>query len=138
MPQDITLTAENFIAQLITPFHQDRMLLSQDAARRKPDLHFDNSRCHAVRSIIDEMAKLRCERLAHPAYSPDITLCDFYLFSCRKDTLAGFHTDADAELLQEVQGILTPINRTEVKYAFGHWIERYQSVATNKGECYPE
>jgi hypothetical protein len=37
-----------------------------------------------------------------------------------------------------VQGMLTAIDRTEVKIAFGHWIERSQSVATNKSEYYPE
>jgi hypothetical protein len=60
------------------------------------------------------------------------------LSSWRKDQLAAFHGDDNAKLLQEVQRILTPIDRTEVINAFGHWIERCQSVATNKGEYDPE
>jgi hypothetical protein len=91
-----------------------------------------------VRSVTDEMAKLRCKRGAHPPDSPDLAICDFYLFSRLKDKLAGFHADDDAKLLREVQEILTAIDRTEVKNAFGHWIERFQWVATNKGDYDPD
>jgi hypothetical protein len=84
------------------------------------------------------MRKFRCKRGAHPPYSDDLAIHDFYLFSDLKDKLAGFHADHDAELLQEVQGILTGIDRAETKNAFGHWIERCQWVATNKGKSYPE
>jgi hypothetical protein len=37
-----------------------------------------------------------------------------------------------------VQGILTVIDRTEVKNAFGHWIKQCQWVATIKCEYYLE
>jgi hypothetical protein len=84
------------------------------------------------------MGKFPCKRGAHPPYSPDLAISDFYLFSGLKDKLAGFHADDDAELLGEVQGIATAIDPTEVKIAFEHWIERSQSVATNKDEYYPE
>jgi hypothetical protein len=33
MPQDITFTAKYFIAQVLTPLHQHRMSVLQDAAR---------------------------------------------------------------------------------------------------------
>jgi hypothetical protein len=59
----------------------------------------------------------------HPPYSLGLAICDFDLLSRRKDKLAGFHADDNTELLREVQGILTAIDRTEVKIAFGHWIE---------------
>jgi hypothetical protein len=45
------------------------------------------------------MAKLGCKRVTHPPYSPDLTICDFFLFSRLKDELVGFHADDDAELL---------------------------------------
>jgi hypothetical protein len=70
------------------------------------------------------MAKSQCNRVARPHYSPELAICDFYLFSLKNDKLAGFHADHDAELPQEVQGILTAIDRTKVTNAFGHWIER--------------
>jgi hypothetical protein len=91
------------------------MSLSQDAARRNVNLHFDNSRFHTAWSVTDTMAKLRCKRVAHPAYSSDMAICDFYLFSRGKDKLVGFHADDHAQLLQEGQGLLTAVNRTEAK-----------------------
>jgi hypothetical protein len=114
------------------------MSLSQDAARRKPDLHFDQSRCHMVRSVPDEMATLQCKRVAHPPYFRDLAICELYLLSRLKNNVAGSHADDEADVLREVQGILAVIDRTEVKNAFGHWIEQCQWVATNKSEYYLE
>jgi hypothetical protein len=84
------------------------------------------------------MVKLRCKRGTDSPYSPDVAIGDFYLFSCPKDKVAGFHADDDAELLRKVQEILTSIDRTEVKNSFGHWIERCQWVATDTDEYNPE
>jgi hypothetical protein len=82
------------------------MSLLQDVPRRKLYQHFDNPRCHAAWYVIDEMTKLRCKRVAHSPYSPDLTICDFYSFSRLKYKLAGFHVDDDdAEFLREMQGI---------------------------------
>jgi hypothetical protein len=84
------------------------------------------------------MAKLRCNRGAHPPYSPDRAICDFYLLSRPKDKLAGFHLDDNAEFLRGVQGILTAIDPTEVQTAFEHWIGLCPCVGTNKCEYYSE
>jgi hypothetical protein len=138
MLQDITFTAEYVIEHVLTPLHQHRMSLSQDAARQKSNLHFDNSECQTAQSVADEMAKLRSKRGAHPPDSHDRAICDFCLFSRQRNKLAGFQADDDAELLRNGQGILTAIDRTEIKNAFGHWIERCHWVATNKGEYDPE
>jgi hypothetical protein len=40
------------------------------------------------------------------------------------DKFAGLHVDDDTELFREVQGILTVTDLSEVKNAFGHWIEQ--------------
>jgi hypothetical protein len=138
MPRDISFIAEYFNAHVLTPLHQHNMSLSQDAVRRKRNLLFTHSRCHDARSVTDEMAKLRRKRVAHRPDVPDPAICDFCMFSGLSDKLAGFYADNDAELLREVPGILTAIDRTEVKTAFGHWIERCQCLATNKDEYYPE
>jgi hypothetical protein len=108
MPQDIRFIAQYFITHVLTQLHQHWMLLSQDAVR-ETWICFDNSHCHAASSVIDEMNKLRCRRVAHPPYSPDVTICAFCLFSRRENNLACFHTDEEPELLREVHGMLTAI-----------------------------
>jgi epoxyqueuosine reductase QueG len=132
MPQDITFAAEYFIVQVLTPFHQNRMSLSQNAARQEPNLHFDNSECQTAQSVADEMAKLRSKRGVHLPYSHNRAICDFCLFSCPKDQFAGLHAHGDAEFLREVQRILTAIDQTKVKTDFGHWIERCQGLSRAK------
>jgi hypothetical protein len=65
------------------------------------------------------MAELQCKRAAHLPYFLDLPICDFYLFSRPTDKLADFHADDDAELLREVQGILTAMDRWEINNALG-------------------
>jgi hypothetical protein len=138
MPQNIPFVAEYFIAQVLTSLHPRRMSRSQNAARQKLDLHVANSRCHTTRSVSDEAAKLRCNGVMHPPISPDPAICDFYLFSRRNHKFASFYVDDAAELLQDGQEMLTIIDRTEAKRAFGHWIERCQWVGRNTDIYHPE
>jgi hypothetical protein len=119
MPQNLIFSAEYFIEHVLTPFRQHSMSPSQDAARRNPNLRIDNSRCHAARSATDEMAKLPCRRAAHPLDSLDLGISDFCLFSRLKHKLFPYHAHGDRRLLQVVQGILTGIDRSEVKKLLG-------------------
>jgi hypothetical protein len=115
MPQHIIFTAEYFITQILTQFHQHRMSLLQDATWRKFNLHFDNSQWHIARSVTDEMIKWWCKQIAHHPYSPDLAIRDFHLFSHLKDKLACFHVDDYAKFFQEVQRILRVVDWTKVK-----------------------
>jgi len=44
-------------------------------------LHHDNAPAHTALSIREFLAKKNIPVLLHPPYSPDLTPCDFYLFS---------------------------------------------------------
>ena len=54
-------------------------------------LHHDNAPAHTALSIGEFLAKKNIPVLPHPPYSPDLALCDFYLFPKLKSKLNGHH-----------------------------------------------
>ncbi|GFW09474.1 histone-lysine N-methyltransferase SETMAR [Trichonephila clavipes] len=67
----------------------------QRVKRKRPSLrngfllHHDNARPHIARCIVDVSQQNNVEILPHSPYSPDLTLCDFWLFPQRKKRLRG-------------------------------------------------
>ncbi|XP_073953007.1 histone-lysine N-methyltransferase SETMAR-like [Choristoneura fumiferana] len=52
-------------------------------------LHHDNASSHTARRTIDYLVTSDVELLGHPPHSPDLALCDFYLFPKIKEKLRG-------------------------------------------------
>ena len=52
-------------------------------------LHQDNTPVHVSRVVKQTMSDLNIEPLQHPSYSPDLAICDFFLFPTVKDHLRG-------------------------------------------------
>ena len=72
--------------------------------KKRPELlndvifHHDNAPPHRKREVIDILEKWGWEILPHPAYSPDLAPCDFYLFSKLKEGLRGIRFDTVEEV----------------------------------------
>ena len=69
----------------------------QDLLTEGVILLHDNARPHLKTSVVEMLAKWEWEVLAHPPYSPDLSPCDFYLFSAIKEELRGrrFRTEEE-------------------------------------------
>lgn len=69
----------------------------QDLLTEGVILLHDNARPHLKTSVVEMLAKWKWEVLAHPPYSPDLSPCDFYLFSAIKEELRGrrFRTEEE-------------------------------------------
>lgn len=59
----------------------------------------NNARPHVAKIVQETLAKKNWEVLHHPAYSPDLSPCDFHLFGPLKKALKGqrFNSDADVK-----------------------------------------
>jgi hypothetical protein len=49
-------------------------------------------------------------RMAHLAHSPDLAPCNFLLFGCPKENVAGQSLDTDEELFSSVPAVLAAIS----------------------------
>ena len=65
-------------------------------------LHQDNAPVHVSRVVKQTMSDLNIEPLQHPPYSPDLAICDFFLFPTVKDHLRGRKFESREELGTEI------------------------------------
>jgi hypothetical protein len=75
----------------------------------------DNSMSDNGRKLIGELANLKLDSVPHPHYSPELSLCDFWLFVMLKqktkdrvfqmdeEIMAVFHRVWDELILDDVQ-----------------------------------
>jgi hypothetical protein len=136
LPEKASFNAAYFIDCVVTPLSQLHACAAKDNARRKLRLHFDNCPCHTSQVVSDAMTRLRCRRVPHPAYCPDLAICDFYLFGCIKERLAGVFVGDAEDLRNEVMSILAEMSDDEKSRAFNHWVERCVWVAEHDGDYY--
>jgi hypothetical protein len=82
------------------------------------------------------MTRLKCKRVAHPPYSPDLEIADFDLLGVSKQKLQGIDVSDGDELKTEILTIVPGIPSNKQNKAFDHCIERCQCVAANARNNY--
>lgn len=89
-------------------------------------LHMDNAPYHNSQITSQKINDLQMKRLDHPAYSPDITMCDFLLFGKTKDHLKGKCLSTEKEHFDEVRQLFKSIKNLKFKLCtkngFGDYI----------------
>ncbi|CAF3874658.1 unnamed protein product, partial [Rotaria sp. Silwood1] len=67
------------------------VLKQVEKRRRLNDLiiHHDNASAHKVIQTMEYLEARRVKLMGHPAYSPDLSSCDFWLFPKIKEQLCG-------------------------------------------------
>jgi hypothetical protein len=60
--------------------------------------------------------------MAHPPYSPDLALCDFFLFGAMKPVFAARHFATIGDLLKSVDAFLRGLSADFLQTAFREWI----------------
>jgi hypothetical protein len=93
-----SFTAQYFTDQISKPFSQEHFMKLADIALRSLGLHFDNYGYHTAKIVSEEMTCLKCKRLPHSPYSPDLAITDLYLFDAFKQKLQGIDVNDDKSL----------------------------------------
>jgi hypothetical protein len=66
------------------------------------------------------MTGLKCERVPHPRYSPDLAITDFYLFGVLKQKPQGISVSDGEQLKNEILTISQGIPSGDLKKSFHH------------------
>jgi hypothetical protein len=74
------------------------------------------------------------KRAPHPPYSPDLALCDFYLFGYIKHLLAGREFADRVEFQEAVMAILDDIEKVTFGDMFLSWMARLSRCIEINGE----
>ncbi len=87
-------------------------------------LHWDNAPCHSSEKTSEFIVSKSIEETCHPAYSPDLAPCDFYIFPKLKQYLRGKRFQSDEELLDAIHIFFKKLKKSDYEYVFNEWQRR--------------
>jgi hypothetical protein len=81
-------------------------------------VHLDNSMCHNGRKITEEVSDAKLECLPHPAYSLDLSSCDFWLFGMLKEKMKDRAFQTVKEILDAITLIWNGVSFGQLQSIF--------------------
>ncbi len=101
-------------------------------------LHMDNAPAHRSYLVRDALADMNWPRMKHPAYSPDLSPADFFLFPLIKRALRGRKFPTVELLILTLDRELGNITHAQWKTCFHQWIKRCQKCIAFDGHYFKE
>ena len=136
LPENESFNSEYFIQNILIPISSEKTKIWSDSIRRKIWLHLDNSPIHNSKVSMEKTFELGFKRAPHPAFSPDISPTDFFLWGYVKDKLKGSRFNDADELLEAITEKIMEILKELRLNVFNHWIERCEYIISHKGSYY--
>jgi hypothetical protein len=99
-------------------------------------VHLDNARPHYSRKSNEALRPIKARRIPAPAYSPDLSPSDFFVFGMLKERLSGSSYSSPDELISAIGEVIASIPRDELVRVYENWIKRLRWVITHRGEYY--
>jgi len=99
-------------------------------------LHHDNAPAHTAPSVREFLAKRNIPILPHPLYSPDLVLCDFYLFTKLKLKLKAHHFGMMENIQKVVTDELHTLTENDSRYCYDQWKKRWNHCVASQGSYF--
>ena len=122
----------------MTPFEQSHIVQSLKKLHQRIYLHLDNSRVHNSKCSKEKIESLGIFRAPQPAYSPDISPSDYFLFGYIKEKLKGQVFQSRDALFESINEILSTISKDMLIEVFQAWIKRCKDIIKKKGSYLEE
>ena len=81
-------------------------------------LHHDNAPAHTSLFVREFLINNNMTTVPHPAYSPDLVPCDFYMFPKLKLRVKGWHFLSTEEIQAQSQRVLNTLTRADFNHCF--------------------
>ncbi|VVC45369.1 Hypothetical protein CINCED_3A014589 [Cinara cedri] len=78
--------------------------------------------------------RVRTPVLEHASYSPDLALCDFYLFPKVKSALKGIRFESMEEVKQKSTELLNGLTKTDFQHCLEQWKKQMKRCVARGGE----
>ena len=96
--------------------------------------HQDNAPIHNSILVTDYLTKMGIKTIPHPPYSPDLALCDFWLFP----KLRGCRYETIKEMKEAVTKVIGTLTQEDFHGAFQKLLERYNKCIAAVGDYLEE
>jgi len=99
-------------------------------------LHHDSAPAHTSLVVREFLTKNNMTTVPHPAYSPDLAPCDFYVFPKMKLQLKGQHFVYIEEIQAESQQVLNMLTPADFNECFRKWQNRWDRCMQAQGDYF--
>ena len=99
-------------------------------------LHHRNAPCHTAISVKELLIKKGIPMVPHPPYSPDLSPCDFFLFSKLKFHLIGLHFGTVDNIQKVVMEQLRTLPHEDFQHCYREWEQRLWRCVASQGNCF--
>ncbi len=125
VPTGQTVNKEYYV-EVLREFRK-RFLGKWSALFKSGQWHFhqDNAPVHNSIPITDYLTKMGIKTVSHPRYSPDLALCDFWLFPKLKEKLRGCRYETIEEMKESGTKVIDTLTQEDFHGAFQKLLERY-------------
>ena len=119
---------------IIPALIEDSRSAPRSYSRHSSLIHMDNATPHKAKKTVESLEANKFMRVEQPAFSPDLSPSDFYLFGRVKKMLEGRVFESPEHLLSNIHEVLSTIPPDELKRVFAEWKRRLQECITKNGE----
>jgi len=106
--------------------------LRNDVHRKRPEkwansfiLHHDNVPCHTSLQVRQFLSNKNIMVCPHPPYSPDLALCDFWLFAKVKMTMKSKRFESVQDIKAAMTAQLKTLTKKDLQNCFRKWQEQW-------------
>ena len=118
--------------------------LRENVRRKRPELwkngdwllHHGNAPAYTSLVVREFLTKNNMTTVPHPAYSPDLAPCDFYVFPKMIIWLKGRHFLSIEEIEAELQQVLNMLKPEDFNECFQKWQNRWDRCIQAQGEYF--
>ena len=134
-PAKTTVNANVYMNQILKPAIAT---FKKQRRNRQLWLLHDNARPHVASVVKTFLADANVSVIDHPPYSPDLSPCDYFLFSRLSKMMAGKKSDNLDQLFNRIQENLQLIPNSRFEKAMLEWRQRLELTVTAEGDFFDE
>jgi transposase len=136
LPKGTKFNPDYFIDTVLPNLYSEKRRIARRKGLPSFPVHMDNSMCHNSAKITEKLEKRHIARAPHPPYSPDLSLCDFWLFMTLKQKMKGRVFQGEEQILAAITESWNELTFEDIQRVFHNWMEHRIWVIANTGECY--
>jgi hypothetical protein len=130
-----TYTQNYFTENILPDIVREKTRFCRKHRRTQFDLHTNNSECHNARNVTTKIPDARLKHILHSAYSPDLSLCDLWIFEMMKEIMKGYEFETIEDILRAMTDISEDQIFIDVQHVFFNWMNHLQWVIEHE-RCY--
>ena len=136
MPKGQTMNSTYFTKKIVTGVAKGISKTKRTRGLNRTQILHDNASSHKSRLTTQKLESMGLSVIRHPPYSPDLAICDFWLFMELKNRLAGKRFKTRAALAKSVNRELKNIPQSEYRKSFENWLIRLKKCIDAGGDYF--